>query len=191
MRCLATSGWSWLVGVLAGLAPCLAPAASPEHWNAMAMPARVELAPVRLDELGTAPVQALAGVTRQARHVGGALVVDAAIATPPIRLVVEREVPALWRQRIAHDDVQGGRGEGRPQVRLQSPGGFDRMVHAGDPATQLPVRVRALPPRTIARDAQGRTLEGGVVLEIDLGRAATAGRYTGELVIEDAIGSGS
>ena len=94
-------------------------------------------------------------------------------------------------QRIAHDDVQGGRGEGRPQVRLQSPGGFDRMVHAGDPATQLPVRVRALPPRTIAQDAQGRTLEGGVVLEIDLGRAATAGRYTGELVIEDAIGSGS
>jgi len=55
----------------------------------------------------------------------------------------------------------------------------------------LPVRVRALAPRTIARDTQGSTLEGGVVLEIDLGRAAAAGRYSGELVIEDAIGSGS
>lgn len=191
MSAKAAIGWSCLLGVAAGLLPCPASAAAPVGWTAAPLPARVELAPVRLDELGAQPVQALGGVSRQAHRIGGALVVDAAIATPPIRLVVEREVPALWRQRIAHDDVQGGRGEGRPQVRLQSPGGFDRMVHAGDPATQLPVRVRALPPRTIAQDAQGRTLEGGVVLEIDLGRAATAGRYTGELVIEDAIGSGS
>ncbi|RYD16148.1 MAG: hypothetical protein EOP90_04965 [Lysobacteraceae bacterium] len=189
MRCTATSGWSWLVGVLAGLAPCLAPAASPLHWSAVAMPARVELAPVRLDELGTAPVQALAGVTRQARHVGGALVVDAAIATPPIRLVIEREIPVLWRQRVGHDENPYARGV-VPRVRLQSQGGFDRLVHAGD-AGALPVRVRALAPRTIARDTQGSTLEGGVVLEIDLGRAVAAGRYSGELVIEDAIGSGS
>ena len=189
MRCIASSGGSWLAGVLAGLAPCLAPAVSPAHWNAVAMPARVELAPVRLDELGTAPVQALAGGTRQARPVGGVLVVDAAIATPPIRLVIEREIPVLWRQRVGHDENPYARGV-VPSVRLQSQGGFDRLVHAGD-ATALPVRVRPLAPRTIARDAQGSTLEGGVVLEIDLGRAASAGRYSGELVIEDAIGSGS
>lgn len=156
-----------------------------------ALQARVELAAVRLDELGAQPVEALAGVSRQAHAVGGVLVVDAAIATPPIRLVVQREIPALWRWH-----VDGGAGmpqfaQDAPDVRLMSQGGFDNLAHASDPAQHLPVRVRMTPPRTIASDAQGRLLESGVVLEIDLGRAASAGRYVGELVIEPAIGSGS
>lgn len=156
-----------------------------------ALQARVELAPVRLDELGAQPVEALAGVSRQAHAVGGVLVVDAAIATPPIRLVVQREIPALWRW---HVDAAAGTpqfAQDAPGVRLLSQGGFDNLAHASDPAQYLPVRVRMTPPRTIASDAQGRLLESGVVLEIDLGRAASAGRYVGELVIEPAIGSGS
>ena len=156
-----------------------------------ALQARVELAPVRLDELGAKPVEALAGVSRQAHAVGGVLVVDAAIATPPIRLVVQREIPALWRW---HVDAGAGTpqfAQEAPGVRLLSQGGFDNLAHAADPAQHLPVRVRMTPPRTIASDAQGRMLESGVVIEIDLGRAASAGRYVGELVIEPAIGSGS
>ncbi len=180
----------YVLGIAVGLLPCATHAAAP-GWTAAPLPARVELAPVRLDELGAQPVQPLGAVARRAQRIGGALVVDAAIATPPIRLVIERELPALWRQRVAAADVQAGHRERSPQVRLQAQGGFDRLVHAGEAQALLPVRVRALPPRTIALDAQGRTLEGGVVLEIDLGRAATAGRYTGELVIEDAIGSDS
>lgn len=156
-----------------------------------ALQARVELAPVRLDELGAQPVEALAGVSRQAHAVGGVLVVDAAIATPPIRLVVQREIPALWRWHVGAAAGAPQFAQDAPGVRLLSQGGFDNLAHASDPAQYLPVRVRMTPPRTIASDAQGRLLESGVVLEIDLGRAASAGRYVGELVIEPAIGSGS
>src|SRR5690606_17730332 len=152
-------------------------AGQPAVGSGAALLARVELAPVRLDELGAKPVEALAGVSRQARAVGGMLVVDAAIATPPMRLVVEREIPALWRWHVGKDAPALRSAQGAPAVRLLSQGGFDNLAHATDPAQQLPVRVRVTPPRAIASDAQGQLLESGVVLEIDLGRAARAGRY--------------
>ena len=189
MRCHASLGCACALLVLGGVLLRPALAGTPTALAGGALQARVELAPVRLDELGAKPVEALAGVSRQAHAVGGVLIVDAAIATPPIRLVVQREIPALWRWHVDADAPQFA--QGTPGVRLLSQGGFDKLAHAGDPAQQLPVRVRVMPPRAVASDAQGRVLESGVMLEIDLGRVASAGRYIGELVIEPAIGSGS
>lgn len=191
MRRHASMGWAWVALVLGGVLLRPALAGLPVAMAGGATPSRVELAPVRLDELGARPIEPLAGVSRQARAVGGVLVVDAAIATPPIRLVIEREIPALWRWHIQADAPARSFDAGAPGVRLLSPGGFDNLAHATDPAQHLPVRVRMTTPRTIASDEQGQLLESGVVLEIDLGRAGSAGRYIGELVIDPAIGSGS
>jgi hypothetical protein len=191
MRRHASIRCAWALLVLGGVVLRPALAAPPVVALGGTLQARVELAPVRLDELGARPVEALAGVSRQAHAVGGRLVVDAAIATPPIRLVVQREIPALWRWHVGKDAPALPLASAAPVVRLLSQGGFDHFAHATEPAQQLPVRVRMTPPRTIASDAQGQVLESGVVLEIDLGRAARAGRYIGELVIDPAIGSGS
>ena len=191
MRRHAPIRCAWVALVLGGVLLRPALAAPPVVALGSALHARVELAPVRLDELGARPVEALAGVSRQAHAVGGVLIVDAAIATPPIRLVVQRETPALWRWQVGKDAPALAFASGAPAVRLLSQGGFDNLVHATDPAQHLPVSVRMTPPRTIASDAHGQLLESGVVLEIDLGRAASAGRYIGELVIDPAIGSGS
>lgn len=191
MRRHAPIRCAWVALVLGGVLLRPALAAPPVVALGNALHARVELAPVRLDELGARPVEALAGVSRQAHAVGGVLIVDAAIATPPIRLVVQREIPALWRWQVGKDAPALAFASGAPAVRLLSQGGFDNLVHATDPVQHLPVSVRMTPPRTIASDAQGQLLESGVVLEIDLGRAASAGRYIGELVIDPAIGSGS
>lgn len=191
MRRHASIRCAWVALVLGGVLLRPALATPPIVALGGTLQARVELAPVRLDELGAKPVEALAGVSRQAHVVGGRLVVDAAIATPPMRLVVQREMPALWRWHVDNDASALPLASGAPAVRLLSQGGFDNFAHVTEPAQHLPVRVHVTPPRTIASDAHGQVLESGVVLEIDLGRAARAGRYIGELVIEPAIGSGS
>lgn len=191
MRRRAANACAWALLALGGVLLRPALAGLPVVTAGGALPSRVELAPVRLDELGARPVEPLAGVSRQARAMGGVLVVDAAIATPPIRLVIEREIPALWRWHVQAGAPARQFDAGSPGVRLLSPGGFDNLAHATDPALHLPVRVRMTTPRMIASDAHGQLLESGVVLEIDLGRAASAGRYIGELVIDPSTGTGS
>ena len=178
-RSSLTLGLGGLALLLAGAS--LRPAAASESPRTELLQRQVSLAPLRLDDVATRPVEALGHSERTARRVGAYLVADGALATPPVRLTVTREVPALWRQRRDPARVAP---DGPLRLQLSSAAGFDALQNNEDPAARLPVRVGPAPLRVIARDERGETVEGGVVLEFDLATVKAGGHYSGDLHLD-------
>ena len=108
----------------------------------------------------------------------------AGFATPPTGVpitTVRREIGKLWRLRLrdtsSHSytrveyDVIGANGE------------RGVLSHTTNDRSMIAVRVVELPVRQDGRPGDLGTVEGGVMLEMDLGRAVEAGSYAGSLRI--------
>lgn len=94
--------------------------------------------------------------------------------------VVRREIDGLWRLRVRNTsslpytrvdyDVIGANGE------------HGVFSHTSNERSMIAVRVVELPMRQLDQQPGGSgTLEGGVMLEMDLGQAVEAGHYAGSL----------
>ncbi len=119
-----------------------------------------------------------------ATSLGGRGRLTTGFAAPPVgpsTFVVRREVDGLWRvrsrgpgaavaTRVDYDFI-GANGE--PGV----------LSHVTDDRSVIPVRVVELPQRVRERPGGGATVEGGVMLEMDLARAREAGGYGGTLLV--------
>ncbi len=138
------------------------------------------LDPIRLEDITDKAVQPLAAEQRRVLAVGGHLVASGSIAVPPVRLTVTRQLHQVWRMQ-----QPAGRLSANINVtaRVESMAGPGAFASIDAPGTSLPVRVIAQTPRTVATDAQGQTLEGDVLLELDLRNLRAGGHYSGRLVI--------
>jgi hypothetical protein len=98
-------------------------------------------------------------------------------------LVVTRTIDALWRAAIADDQ---GRMDDHLDVQITviGPSGrTDRLDNQSAP--EAFIQITATPTTTVEmqRSSEGRLLEGGAVLEMDLAHATRSGRYQGTVVI--------
>lgn len=120
----------------------------------------------------------ISNVWLQGNH---SLVASASPSTQPIKSIIEREIPALWRLTI-------GASTSTQVVRVRvyvegSTGQEGILVSADDAREGLPVFVLERPPLRIV-DKDGITsMRGGVVLQILTSSLRRAGRYSGRIVI--------
>jgi hypothetical protein len=108
----------------------------------------------------------------------------AAVATARAAPVI-REMPAVWRLETG-PDVDPSAMDVRYQL-LSAGGGGSCIGHERDAHSALCLTVVPLRPRVISRDEHRTLIEGGVQLEIDLGAATRAGRYSGTLAYSISV----
>ncbi|MFV2072548.1 MAG: hypothetical protein ACC742_07845 [Thermoanaerobaculales bacterium] len=93
--------------------------------------------------------------------------------------VVRREISPLWHLRVRGDSSL-------PFTRVEydligANGRHGVLSHSANDTSVIEVRVVELPLRVSDRATGLGTVEGGVILEMDLGHAVEAGRYSGSL----------
>lgn len=132
---------------------------------------------------GGAGAQPVAAPASLSTSFGGRGRLETGFASPPsgtATFVVRREIDRLWRLRTREPGAPAGvdyhvtGANGEPGV----------LSHATDDRSVIPVRVVELPLQITEHPGNGgTTVEGGVMLEMDVGRAREAGGYGGTLLV--------
>ena len=146
----------------------------PAETGALVIAPQVRLEAVTVDELsygrGTGPIDL-------GRWRGPGSTVD----LPPIRLEVRRQVPTLWRLRLAD---QTGLADLDVRVELVAINGHrDRLSHLERPRAEIAANVEPLAPVVVDRDATSVVIEGGLDLTLGLDETRFAGNYAGTLTV--------
>ncbi len=143
---------------------------------------RIDLAPIRHPELA-------GGLTTTAATSRPAIVLgDRGLLVEPTGLVfslpsrrIVREVTALWRMELAAD-VDPRDLEITYELVARS-GRRGRLSQPSEPDSEIGIRMRRTGPIEVDDGGGATTVEGGVVLELDLTATRFAGDYAGTLEV--------
>jgi len=155
--------------VLAGVVPI---AAAPD--DAVVIEPRIRLHAISAREIleGRAHAAIAGGTWRP-----GASVVD----TTGFNTIVTRRLDRVWQTRLPRDvDLAA------IQISCEidgTDGRHDRLSHGSSPDSSVRATARALPPIVVGVDEETITVEGGVVLELDLSAVHAAGQYSGTMTV--------
>jgi len=140
----------------------------------------LELAP--LLEIGrVAPGEILAGGSGQAVAMGSWSREGASPAAFEIETRLVRTMPAVWRMRVREFDSSHTTSV---RYQLTSPDGrVNTLTSIENPNSVIQALVSPLPPLVVDGDLDYLTIEGGLLLNLDLQGVRTSGPHVGTLTV--------
>jgi hypothetical protein len=142
---------------------------------------RLEISPIRLEDLADGPQIALSHGQIRANGKPGGLTAQVEVPILPLHPIVRRQLSGLWQVMLPRGTQANNV---RVRIQAESVQGEAGMLRPADgDGPPLPVRLTSLPNRISQRSADTSIVEGDVVLEIATQDLRAVGRYAGHLVI--------
>jgi hypothetical protein len=140
----------------------------------------LELAP-HLEIGRVAPGEILAGGSGQAIAAGNWTRGGASAESFEIETRLVRTMPAVWRMRVRDFDSTHATSV---RCELTSPDGrVNTLTSIDDPSSVIQALVSPLPPLVVDGDLDYLTIEGGLLLNLDLQSVRTSGAHVGTLTV--------
>ena len=111
-----------------------------------------------------------------------ALVYDGTpISPPPVKTTIRREFPVVWKLFVISDESPI---HADIRYHIVSEDGESDCLSSSDSEFSLPVRIRDTRQQYTNRTRDVEVLQGGCILELDIGSIRVAGTYRGRLHVD-------